>query len=92
GFIHGVQPYSWTQVVNIKRDPFETSVGAQIKTLFGMGGAIASPSTAYVYDPKAFSTTSYDLVKPGGIAVVSTPFHGYWKNLALDVSGKMDDH
>lgn len=50
GFIAGVQPYSWTQVVNIKRDPFETSVGQQIKTLFGMGGAIASPSTAYVYD------------------------------------------
>jgi arylsulfatase A-like enzyme len=50
GFIAGVQPYSWTQVVNIKRDPFETSVGQQIKTLFGMGGSIASPSTAYVYD------------------------------------------
>src|SRR6201991_5194287 len=50
GFINGVQPYSWTQVVNIKRDPFETSVGQQIKTLFGMAGAIASPSTAYVYD------------------------------------------
>jgi arylsulfatase len=50
GFIAGVQPFHWTQVVNIKRDPFETSVGTQIKTLFGMGGAIASPSTAYVYD------------------------------------------
>jgi hypothetical protein len=50
GFINGVQPYSWTQVVNIKRDHFETSVGTQQKTLFGMGGAIASPSTAYVYD------------------------------------------
>ena len=44
GFIAGVQPYHWTQVVNIKRDPFETSIGTQIKTLFGMGGAIASPS------------------------------------------------
>ncbi|MCP3420078.1 arylsulfatase [Bradyrhizobium brasilense] len=50
GFINGVRPYSWTQVVNIKRDPFETSVGEQQKTLFGMAGAIASPSTAYVYD------------------------------------------
>src|SRR6478752_135569 len=50
GFISGVQPYAWTQVVNIKRDPFETSVGQQIKTLFGMAGSIASPSTAYVYD------------------------------------------
>lgn len=50
GFVLGVMPYHWTQVVNIKRDPFETSIGDQQKTLFGMGGAIASPSTAYVYD------------------------------------------
>jgi arylsulfatase A-like enzyme len=50
GFISGVLPYHWTQVVNVKRDPFEISIGQQYKTLFGMGGAIASPSTAYVYD------------------------------------------
>ena len=50
GFINGVVPYSWTQVVNIKRDPFETSVGEQQKTLFGMAGALAGPVTAYVYD------------------------------------------
>jgi len=50
GFVSGVLPYHWTQVVNVKRDPFEISIGQQIKTLFGMGGAISSPSTAYVYD------------------------------------------
>jgi arylsulfatase len=50
GFLVGVIPYHWTQVVNIKRDPFETSVGSQIKTLFGQGGALAGPVTAYVYD------------------------------------------
>jgi arylsulfatase A-like enzyme len=50
GFVNGVQQYAWTQVVNIKRDPFETSVGNQLKTLMGVGGAISSPSTAYQYD------------------------------------------
>lgn len=50
GFISGVLPYHWAQVVNIKRDPFETSIGSQYKTLMGMGGTIGSPSTAYVYD------------------------------------------
>ena len=50
GFIAGVQPYHWAQVVNIKRDPFETSVGSQSKTLMGQGGSIGSPSTAYIYD------------------------------------------
>jgi arylsulfatase len=50
GFIAGAMPYHWAQVVNIKRDPFETSLGQQYKTLFGMGGALAGPVTAYVYD------------------------------------------
>jgi hypothetical protein len=36
--------------VNIKRDPFETSIGEQTKTMFGVGGALAGPVTAYVYD------------------------------------------
>ena len=48
GFIAGALPYHWTQVVNIKRDPFETSIGEPQKTLFGMGGALAgrSPPTS----------------------------------------------
>jgi arylsulfatase A-like enzyme len=50
GFTLGPIPYHWTQVVNIKRDPFETSVGEQIKTLMGVGGALAGPVTAYQYD------------------------------------------
>ena len=50
GFTVGVTPYHWTQVVNIKRDPFETSIGSQYKTLMGMGGALAAPVTAYQYD------------------------------------------
>src|SRR5215217_8000895 len=50
GFLTGVVPYHWSQVVNIKRDPFETSLGEQSKTLFGMGGALAGPATAYLYD------------------------------------------
>ena len=32
GFVTGVVPYAWTQVVNIKRDPFETSLGEHTKT------------------------------------------------------------
>jgi len=42
--------YHWTMVQNIKRDPFEQAVGQNVKTAFGMGGALAAPSTAYIYD------------------------------------------
>ena len=27
-----------------------------------------------------------------GHIILSTPYHGYWKNLALAITGKMDDH
>jgi arylsulfatase len=46
----GATTYSWTQIANIMRDPFEISVGDDVKTLFGAAGALAAPSTAYVYD------------------------------------------
>ena len=41
--------YHWTQIANIKRDPFEISVDDD-KSLLAYGGALAGPSTAYLYD------------------------------------------
>ena len=46
----GATTYHWTQIANIKRDPFETTVGADPKSLLGYGGSLGSPSTAYLYD------------------------------------------
>ncbi len=46
----GVETYKWPLVDNIKRDPFEGSVGDDMKTLLGQGGALAGPVTAYIYD------------------------------------------
>ncbi|PZV19130.1 MAG: arylsulfatase [Pseudanabaena sp.] len=46
----GVQKLGWAQVQNIRRDPFEQAVGAEQKSLLSWGGAIASPSTAYLYN------------------------------------------
>ena len=43
--------YHFTLVQNIKRDPFEqVVVPGDNKSLFGMAGALAAPSTAYIYD------------------------------------------
>ncbi|TCJ39644.1 class I SAM-dependent methyltransferase [Parafrankia sp. BMG5.11] len=46
----------------------------------------------HVYAPRAYASTLFDLVEPGGKAYISTPFHGYFKNLALALSGRMDAH
>jgi 2-polyprenyl-6-hydroxyphenyl methylase/3-demethylubiquinone-9 3-methyltransferase len=46
----------------------------------------------HVYFPRKYAATLFSLVESGGIAILSTPYHGYWKNLALSLSGMMDAH
>jgi hypothetical protein len=50
GWIMPLVPFHWTLVQNIKRDPFETSVGIAQQSAVSLGGALAGPVTAYQYD------------------------------------------
>ncbi|HKK16068.1 MAG TPA: methyltransferase domain-containing protein, partial [Gammaproteobacteria bacterium] len=36
--------------------------------------------------------TIYELLEPGGVAIISTPYHGYFKNLAISIFNKWDKH
>jgi 2-polyprenyl-3-methyl-5-hydroxy-6-metoxy-1,4-benzoquinol methylase len=46
----------------------------------------------HVYFPREFAKSLFNLVQEKGLAVVSTPYHGYLKNLALSLTGAMDRH
>ena len=46
----------------------------------------------HVYAPRKYARTVFELLSGGGTAIISTPYHGYWKNLALAVTGRMDRH
>ena len=46
----------------------------------------------HLYAPRVFAKTLYDLVESAGTAIISTPYHGYWKNLTLALTGRMDAH
>jgi len=46
----------------------------------------------HVYAPRHYAKSAFDLLQPGGIAIISTPYHGYWKNLVMALTGKMDSH
>ncbi len=50
GWIMPLVPFHFTLVQNIKRDPFEQAVGIDQKTAMSIGGALAAPSTAFLYD------------------------------------------
>lgn len=46
----------------------------------------------HVYAPRLFARRCFDLLEPGGYLILSTPYHGYWKNLALALTGRLDTH
>jgi 2-polyprenyl-6-hydroxyphenyl methylase/3-demethylubiquinone-9 3-methyltransferase len=42
--------------------------------------------------PRQFARSVFDLLEPGGTAIISTPYHGYIKNLMLALFDKFDSH
>lgn len=54
---------------------------------------ISTEVIEHLYDPREFFNFARRILEQaGGRLIVSTPYHGYLKNLALAVSGKMDAH
>jgi 2-polyprenyl-3-methyl-5-hydroxy-6-metoxy-1,4-benzoquinol methylase len=46
----------------------------------------------HLSNPRALVTAAKYYLKPEGRFILTTPYHGYLKNLALAISGKMDAH
>ena len=46
----------------------------------------------HLYAPHELARYCYDALKPGGTLVISTPYHGYLKNLVLALVGGWDAH
>lgn len=60
---------------------------------FGQFQAVTSLEVIeHVYAPRQFTKRVFDLLEPGGTAIISTPYHGYWKNLAIALMDKSDWH
>lgn len=74
-------------------DLHQGSAYDDLRTRYGQFPVVVSLEVVeHLYFPREFARAVYDLLEPGGTAIISTPFHGYWKNLALALTGKMDAH
>ena len=70
----------------------QTLYAGFLATVGPVDAVISTEVIEHLYDPRGFLRNCYELLKPGGTLVVSTPYHGYLKNLLLAVTGKMDQH
>lgn len=60
---------------------------------YGQADVIISTEVIeHLYAPRDFLRGCFSLLKPGGRLVISTPYHGYLKNVALALTNSMDKH
>ncbi len=72
---------------------FEGSVYDDLSASYGQFPVVLSIEVIeHCYDPRKFMRGIYELLEPGGIGIISTPYHGYLKNLALAITGKLESH
>lgn len=46
----------------------------------------------HLYDPRSFLAGCHAAIRPKGKFIVTTPYHGYLKNLAISLAGAWDRH
>jgi len=46
----------------------------------------------HLMQPRHLAARAYSALRPGGVLIMSTPYHGYLKNLALALTNKFDSH
>jgi hypothetical protein len=53
---------------------------------------VSTEVVEHLFSPHLLPNFAWQLLSEGGYLVISTPYHGYIKNLALSVSDKWDSH
>jgi 2-polyprenyl-6-hydroxyphenyl methylase/3-demethylubiquinone-9 3-methyltransferase len=74
---------------------FETaSLYDDVNELFGspFDAVVSLEVIEHLYDPRRFVKRVFEALRPGGLFVLSTPYHGYLKNVLICLAGKFDSH
>lgn len=74
-------------------DFYRMSAYETLKEKLGSFSVVVSLEVVeHVYDPVQYASTIYDVLSPLGTAILSTPYHGWLKNVVISILGRFDDH
>lgn len=90
GSLEGIQR---AKAAHPELDVHVASVYDDLRAKYGQFSAVISLEVVeHLYAPREYARRLFELMAPGGVALISTPYHGYWKNLALAITGHFDRH
>lgn len=58
----------------------------------GFDAVVSTEVVEHLYSPHLLPCYARSVLRPGGYLLVTTPYHGYLKNLALSIFGAWDKH
>jgi len=70
-------------------------IGRELVSFFDSGtfdAIVAAEVIEHLYAPRELTWCAFQLLKRGGLLVLTTPYNGYVKDFILAVSGQMDRH
>jgi 2-polyprenyl-6-hydroxyphenyl methylase/3-demethylubiquinone-9 3-methyltransferase len=70
-------------------------VGPELVEHFGEGcfdAIVSAEVVEHLYAPRDLAQSAFRLLRDGGTLILTTPYHGYLKNLAMAATGTMDRH
>ncbi len=76
--------------VRFEQASIESELGPNIGGDFDL--VIATEVIEHLPAPRTLLRAGLRLLRPGGRMIISTPYHGYLKNLALSIAGAWDWH
>jgi SAM-dependent methyltransferase len=78
--------------VSFRRAVFGVDAASELPDEGAFDLVISSDVIEHLYRPADLIDTAARLLRPGGILVAGTPYHGYLKNVAISVLNKWDQH
>ncbi len=76
--------------VRFEEGSVEEDLGAKLGRDYDV--VMATEVIEHLFTPRTLLRAGLGLLRPGGRMLISTPYHGYLKNLALSVAGAWDWH
>lgn len=58
----------------------------------GFDAVYSTEVIEHLFSPSALPCFARSVLKPGGYLIISTPYHGYLKNVLIALAGKWDSH
>lgn len=72
--------------------PFEVGSFDEPPPEGGFDAVCSTEVIEHLYSPHLLASYSFAALKRGGVVIISTPYHGYLKNLAIALLDKWDAH